>query len=162
MAVVTFNVAGFKDRFPNFALASDGVCLGAFEEATVIISNNNGSYVKYDPPRCIDRRVILYNLTAHILYLEGWDNSSIKSGEGGSGAPVGRIDHAEEGEARIETAWEGNVQDGEAWFLQSQYGAKAWKMLTPYLQGFTGVATPNIWRLPVSPQIGFGGGYGGY
>lgn len=123
MAVVTFDPATFKLRYPQFASVSDFLLGECFNEATLYLSNADTS-----PVQDVTRRAMLLNmLTAHIAFLGGALNP------GNAANPVGRVSSATEGS--VSASLEYGVPGTQAWFVQTQWGAAFWQATTS-LRGF--------------------------
>lgn len=118
MAVVVFDPAAFKARYPAFAGVSDAVLQGCFDDATLYLSNKDCSIVQ-DIEK---RKQLLWMLTAHIAYLGGALNPA---GSGGGALPVGRMSSATEGSVSISTEYA--APWSAAWFSQSSWGAAFWQ-----------------------------------
>lgn len=132
MAVVTFNPAAFKARYPEFAAVADATLAACFTEAGLYLSNANNS-----PVQNITRRALLLNmLTAHVAYLGG-----ILSADG-MPRPVGRVSQASEGS--VSAGFEYLTPGTAAWFAQTQYGAAFWQA-TSSLRGFRYIAQPTVY-----------------
>jgi hypothetical protein len=133
MAVVVFDPATFKVRYPEFVTVSDGYLTLCFDDATLYLSNEDNS-----PVQNITRRASLLNmLTAHIAYLGGALSAT------GTPSPVGRVSSASEGS--VSASLEYQVPGSAAWFAQSQYGAAFWQATTS-LRGFRYIARPTVYR----------------
>jgi hypothetical protein len=135
MAVVIFDPAAFKLRYPEFASVSDAVLQGSFDDATLYLSNKDCSIVQ-DVDR---RRQLLWMLTAHIAYLGGALNPS---GTSGGPVPVGRMSSATEGSVSISTEY--NVPGSAAWFSQTAWGAAFWQA-TLSLRSFRYRCRPTLY-----------------
>lgn len=118
MAVVTFDPAAFKIRYPEFVAVSDGYLQGCFNEAGLYLSNTDCSVVQ-DIAR---RQMLLWMLTAHIAYLGGALNPA---GASGGPLPVGRTSSATEGSVSVSLEY--GVPGSAAWFSQSAWGAMFWQ-----------------------------------
>lgn len=130
MAVVVFDAANFKIRYPEFSEVADLVLSARFDEATLYLSNTDVS-----PVQDITRRtVLLYLLTAHIATISGVLNADGKPG------PVGRVSSATEGSVSIDLEF--NAPGTAAWFMQTQYGASFWQA-TSSLRGFRYISQPT-------------------
>lgn len=130
MAVVVFDAANFKIRYPEFAGVADLVLSARFDEATLYLNNTDVS-----PVQDITRRtVLLYLLTAHIAFISGALNVDGKPG------PVGRVSSATEGSVSVSLEFQ--TPGSAAWFMQSQYGASFWQA-TSSLRGFRYIAQPT-------------------
>lgn len=130
MAVVVFDAANFKIRYPEFVGVADLVLSARFDEATLYLNNTDES-----PVQDITRRtVLLYLLTAHIATIMG-------ALAGGTPGPVGRVSSATEGSVSV--GFDFSAQPGSAvWFQQTQYGASFWQA-TSSLRGFRYIAQPT-------------------
>jgi len=130
MAIVTFDVAAFKVRYPEFSAVADAKLAACFTEATLYLSNSDNS-----PVTDIIRRALFLNmLTAHIAYIGGSLNADSMPN------PVGRVSNASEGSVSVglDYATPGTA----AWFTMSQYGAAFWQA-TSSLRGFRYIAQPT-------------------
>lgn len=125
MAIVVFDVAAFRARYPEFETVSDSLLNAYFVEATVYLNNTDTSPVT----DIAVRAVYLNMLVAHI--------ATINPGAGGksSSGLVGRISSASEGSVSVST---GDVPTSAAswWYLQTQYGAAYWQATASYRVGF--------------------------
>lgn len=121
MAVVVFDIAGFRARYPEFATVADALVLSCFDESTMYLNNTDSSIVADPAPRA----VLLNMLTAHVAAL----NFGV-SGKAPS-ALVGRIASASEGSVSA-SADMGPVTGSSAWYLQTKYGAAYWRASACY------------------------------
>lgn len=130
MAVVAFDAAVFKARYPEFAAVSDVTLSACFTEAGLYLSNTDTS-----PVQNVGRRLILLNmLTAHVAFIGGL------LGTDGQARPVGRLASASEGS--VSASFENLTPGSASWFQQSQYGAAFWQSTTN-LRGFRYVSQPT-------------------
>ena len=132
MAIVTFDPAAFKARYPEFAAVADPTLAACFDEAGFYLSNTDNS-----PVQNLTRRATLLNmLTAHVAYIGGLLSAD------GMPRPVGRVSQASEGS--VSAAFEGvpPTPGSGAWFQQSQYGAAFWQA-TSSLRGMRYVPCPT-------------------
>ena len=130
MAVVVFDPAAFKARYPEFAAVADATLTACFTEAGLYLSNADNS-----PVQNVTRRTVLLNmLTAHIAFIGG------KLSADGMPRPVGRVSQA--GEGSVSAGFEYLTPGTHAWFVQSQYGAAFWQVTTS-LRGFRYIAQPT-------------------
>lgn len=130
MAVVVFDAASFKIRYPEFSTVPDVLLSEYFGDATLYLSNSDCS-----PVQDVSRRSRLLNmLTAHLAYLGG-----ALSADGRPG-PVGRVSSATEGSVSISTEYA--TPGTAAWFTQTPYGAAFWQA-TSTLRGFRYVPWPT-------------------
>lgn len=114
--VVVFVPADFKAAFPSFVTVVDAALSMSFQLAALQLDNSCGSRIK----DAAKRELFLNLLTAHITVL--------KDGENGQAPPgmVGRIDKATEGSVSA-SADMGTVVYGQAYYLQTQWGAMYWQ-----------------------------------
>ncbi len=115
MAVVVFDPAAFKIRYPAFAAVSDALLQLCFNEAGLYCANTDTSKVQ----NITTRTMLLWMLTAHIAYLGGALNP------GNTPNPVGRVSQATEGS--VSASMEYNVPGTAAWFAQTEWGASFWQ-----------------------------------
>lgn len=116
MAVVAFDIAAFRARYPEFSTVLDATLNAYFSEAGLYLSNTDSSVVA----DLTIRSMLLNMLTAHIASL-----NSGKNGQPPSGL-VGRVAQASEGSVSV-TADMGPPSGSAAWFLQTKYGAAFWQ-----------------------------------
>lgn len=122
------------------AVWNPGIFLAMFPEFTAAYNKNPASYAatfQYRAPRFlsndptsivqdVEQRLGLLNmLVAHIRYLAG-DLSN-----DGQARPVGRLSSAGEGSVNAQFDYV-TPSPGEAWFVQSQYGAEFWEATASY------------------------------
>lgn len=132
MAIVTFDPAAFKARYPEFAAVANPTLAACFDEAGLYLSNSDNS-----PVQNLTRRATLLNmLTAHVAYIGGLLSAD------GMPRPVGRVSQASEGS--VSAAFEGvpPTPGSGAWFQQSQYGAAFWQA-TSSLRGMRYIPCPT-------------------
>ena len=116
MAVVAFDSAAFKVRYPIFASVSDALLSAFFEEAGLYLSNTDTS-----PVQNADRReLLLWMLVAHLALLNGAIAKNVA-------APVGRTSSAGEGSVNASFDYVSATPGSGAWFNQTQYGASFWQ-----------------------------------
>lgn len=125
MAIVTFDLATFRLRYPEFSTVSDELMQDYFTEATIYLNNTDASPVK----DILIRSLLLNMLVAHIAFLNSGAN-----GQGGSEL-VGRINSASEGSVSV-SADMGPTSGSSAWFLQTRYGAAYWQATSSYRRFF--------------------------
>ncbi len=140
MAVVVFDPAAFKLRYPAFAAVSDVLLQLCFNESGLYLANTDNSKVQ----DIAKRTMLLYMLTAHIAYLGGALNP------GNTPQPVGRVSQANEGTvgASLEYAVPGSAQ----WFAQTEWGASFWQA-TLYLRSMRYSPRPTYVGGPFGPFI---------
>jgi len=133
MAIVTFDAALFKTRYPEFASVADASLQACFDEAGLYLSNADAS-----PVQDITRRAMLLNMvTAHIATLGGVLNAD------GKPSPVGRVSSASEGS--VSASFDYTLPAGSGlWFSQTQYGAAFWQATLPY-RSFQYVSCPTVY-----------------
>ncbi|HDI3034397.1 DUF4054 domain-containing protein [Cronobacter sp. EKM101R] len=121
MAVVTFDIEAFCERYPQFSRVCDPLLNAYFVEATTLLDNTDCSPVQ----DIAERAVLLNMLVAHLAELNG--------GAGGKGASglVGRVASASEGSVSVST---GDVPTSAAswWYLQTPFGAAYWNATAKY------------------------------
>lgn len=121
MAVVVFDPAAFKARYPEFSTVDDGTLTAYFYEATLYLNNSESSLVT----DVTQRSVLLNMAVAHL--------AALYSGVSGQ-APsqlVGRITQASEGSVSVSSDI-GPVSNSSAWWMQTKYGASYWAATAPY------------------------------
>lgn len=124
MATTTFDLAGFRIRYPEFATVSDAQLQACFNEATLYLDPTDYSAVQ-DPTR---RSLLLNMLTAHIAALSYGTNGVAPSGL------VGRVTSATEGSVSVGVDSAG-FGAGSAWYALTSYGLNYWQGILPYRQG---------------------------
>lgn len=114
--VVVFVPADFKAAFTSFATIADAALNLSFTLATLQLNNSCGSRIG----NAALRETFLNLLVAHI--------TALKDGENGNAPPgiVGRVDKATEGSVSV-SADMGTVVYGQAYYLQTQWGAMYWQ-----------------------------------
>lgn len=124
MGIVTFDLATFRVRYPEFATVSDQLLDAYFDEATIYLNNTEASPVL----DVVKRSLFLNMLVAHIAALNAGTN-------GAAASPlVGRINSATEGSVTVSVDM-GAVSGSAAWYMQTKYGAAYWQA-TINLRGF--------------------------
>lgn len=121
MAIVVFDPAAFKARYPEFSTLSDALVQAYFDEATIYLNNTDQSRVA----DVAVRKTLLWMLTAHVSALNGGVNGQPAS------PLVGRINSATEGSVSVQADM-GAVPGSAAWFLQTKYGAAFWQASAPF------------------------------
>lgn len=121
MAIVVFDVAAFRERYPEFDAVSNTLLNAYFTEATIYLNNTDSS-----PVKDISIRALFLNmLVAHIAAL----NSGV-NGEKASGL-VGRVASASEGSVSV-SADAGPSSENSWWYKQTTYGSAYWEATKPY------------------------------
>lgn len=121
MAVVAFDIAGFRARYPEFVTVQDATLTAYFGEAGLYLNNTDTSLVT----DTAIRSTLLNMLTAHIAALNSGVNGEAPS------PLVGRVSQASEGSVSV-TADMGPVTGSQAWFMQTKYGAAYWQASAGY------------------------------
>lgn len=122
MAVVVFDPAGFKTRYPEFSTISDTTLTNSFNHATMFCDNSSSS-----PVSSITKRTMLLELlVAHVTKLFVGDNSGAPSGL------IGQVTQAEEGSVSLSIAPFANMAAASVWFQQTRYGAQFWAATIGY------------------------------
>jgi hypothetical protein len=121
MAIVAFNSAQFKARYPEFIAVADLALSACFDEAGIYLYNTDAS-----PVQDVTRRALLLNmLTAHVASLGGLVDGEVRA--------VGRV--ASAGEGSVSVSLDYAPAGTNAWFNQTQYGA-AFIQATSAFRGF--------------------------
>ena len=126
---VTFNQSAFIARYPEFTNVSGSLLQLFFNEACLILVNNECSRVQ-----SVSNRAILLNmLTAHIgaLNCTRDPNGNYLGGAGGNGL-VGKITNATEGSVSVATSLSSTGTSQQAWYAQTQYGVTYWAAMAKY------------------------------
>lgn len=118
MAIVSFDLALFRARYPEFASTADALIEACWDEGTIYLDNTDASRVT----NVTTRAVLLNMLAAHILGLQARQASA---------GIVGRINQATEGSVTV-SAEMGPASGSSAWFMQTQYGASYWQATASY------------------------------
>ena len=124
MAVVTLDIAKFREEYPQFDAVPDKQVELAFKRATLIVDNTLSGVIPYDKVSRDDREEIIFLLMCHLLEL----------GLRGAGV-VGNLTNASEGTI---SAGISKQQSGRAvrdWFQQTQCGYLAYIALRRYAIG---------------------------
>jgi hypothetical protein len=116
MAVVAFDLAGFRARYPEFVTLTDPLLGAYFAESTIYLDNTDSSIVT----DLVRRSLLLNMLTAHVAALNSGVNGQPPAGI------VGRVNTASEGSVSV-SAEMGPPSGSSAWFLQTKYGAAFWQ-----------------------------------
>lgn len=120
MGIVSFDYPAWVARYPEFLQVLEPRAQAFFDEASLFLSNGEGSVVQD-----LGRRATMLNmLTAHIAALNG-----CCEGAAGSGL-VGRITSASQGSVSVSAQFDAPMS--AAWLSQTKYGAALWAALAPY------------------------------
>jgi hypothetical protein len=116
---VAFDYDTWTARFPEFSTVPEAYVAQLWDEAGVVYLRNDGTGSVYSEAM---QTVLMNLLTAHLCKLYAMI--------GGQASPdtVGRINNASEGSVSVSLAWEG-ASPGQAWFLQTKYGAAYWQAI---------------------------------
>jgi hypothetical protein len=120
MAVVVFDPVLFKQGYPEFAGMADAVLMQYFAQAEQFVDNTDGSRVVNET----ERLILLSLLVAHIARLR-------QNAAANGGGLVGRVSSATEGSVSVSADY-GQIAYGQAWYVQTQYGAEYWSMTAKY------------------------------
>lgn len=116
--IVAFNFDEFNGLYPELNATQQKAVL-CFDLACQILSNTPCSLVG-----CVEKRkMLLYLLTAHVLFLQNR-----------GGGAVGSISNAHEGSVSVGYASLGQL--GQNYFGQTQYGLLFWQLVKKYMSGF--------------------------
>lgn len=137
LGVVRFEPGVFKAAFPMFVTVSDGALQLYFAYATLLLNNTCGSTVC----DATVREALLNLLVAHIAAMFSGVNGQPPSGT------VGRVDKATEGSVNAGFDM-GQVNQGAAWYMQTQWGAMYWTMTGRFRQFFYVAPPPTCADLP--------------
>lgn len=119
--VVVFVAADFKTAFPEFATVADPALVLNFGLAELQLANTcKGRVIN-----AVEREKLLNLLVAHITQLRNGANGVAPGGM------VGRISSAQEGSVRADADM-GTVVYGQAYYLQTQWGAMFWQATAKY------------------------------
>lgn len=149
--IVVFVPADFKAAYPEFVTVADGVLSTNFTLAELQLANTCRSRVI----NAAKRETLLNLLTAHITQL--------RNGTGGNaaGGLVGRVSEAHEGTVGV-SADMGTVVYGQAYYMQTQWGAMYWQATAMYRTAVYVAAPPTCADAAALGPFAYGSGYGGY
>lgn len=119
--VVSFVPATFKTAFPEFTTIADAVLTLNFGLAELQLSNSCRSRIQ----DAALREKLLNLLVAHITQLRNGVNGQAASGV------VGRVSYAMEGSV-MATVDMGSIVLGQAYYMQTQWGALYWASTAVY------------------------------
>ncbi|MHC5174343.1 DUF4054 domain-containing protein [Serratia rhizosphaerae] len=130
MGVVVFDIAAFRELYPEFATGcgtapSDKLLEALFNQASALYLDNTDASVVQDLK---EREQLLFMLVAHLCALRGFGTGG---GGGQSSGLVGRITSASEGSVSVSVDAAGS-NDASWWYLQTPYGAAYWQATAPY------------------------------
>ena len=125
MAIVSFNIATFRARYPEFNSVASATLAACFDEAGLYLDNTESSRVQ----NAGVREMLLNMLTAHIYSLNG--------------QAVGRVNSGTEGSVSASSEY---ITPGtHSWFTQTQYGAAFWQA-TAGLRSFIYIPQRTVWK----------------
>jgi hypothetical protein len=130
--VVVFDPAAFVLAYPAFAAynsAHGGSLQFYFDTAAQLYVNNTpGSIVT----NVTTRKLLLWMVTAHLAQLAGVaGRTGAAAGASNAANQVGRISQASEG--TVSASFDsGPVLQGQAYWMQTQYGAQYWSATSIY------------------------------
>lgn len=116
-----FDAGAFKTAFPSFASVVDAALQVSFQLATLQLNNSCGSRVK----DATKRELLLNLLVAHITALKDGENGRPPAGI------VGHVNHAQEGSVSVGSSV-GTMVYGQAYYMQTQWGALYWQSTASY------------------------------
>lgn len=119
--VVVFVPTDFKAAYPEFATVADAALTANFGLATLQLTNSCGSRVA----NAAARETLLDLLTAHITQLRNGINGQP------AGGLVGAISNAREGSVSVSAEF-GTLAYGQAYYMQTQFGALYWQSTAKY------------------------------
>ena len=126
MAVVVFDIAAFRARYPEFSKTADATLQAAFNDAQALyLDNTDGSPVT----DVVKRAALLNLLVAHLLMLTTGndDGPSVASQTGMSG----QVTSVSEGSVSISAAAL-DLPGQAAWYALTRYGAMFWQATAIY------------------------------
>jgi hypothetical protein len=121
LGIVAFEPSVFKTLFPEFATISDAVLTANFNLAELQLNNQCGSRVK----NAAVREQLLNLLVAHITQMRNGVNGQAATGV------VGRVSYAMQGSVMASVDM-GSVVLGQAYYMQTQWGAMYWSSTAVY------------------------------
>ncbi|MDR1921103.1 MAG: DUF4054 domain-containing protein [Candidatus Adiutrix sp.] len=130
MAIVVFDPAEFRARFPHFTpeAVSDEQLTYAFDAATLLLDNSEASPVPYDPERGQNaRKTLLYLLVCHLTTL------ALRAAQAGGAA--GPAVSASEGSVSVSFAVPAMTGKAADWHQQTPCGQTFWQAARRYMTG---------------------------
>ncbi len=118
---VQFSAAEFLGLYPQFTPQASFLQAN-FNIAAIQLDNTCTSKVQDAPTR----QTLLYLLTAHITQLLNGVGSTPPSGL------VGRLADGTEGSVSASTEWDAKGGPGQAYYLQTQFGAQYWQLTAKF------------------------------
>ncbi len=120
--IVVFDAATFVQTYPAFAAVPVSALQNNFTLAETQLNNSCCSVV-----RDVNKRAVLLGLlTAHITALLNGANGQPASGV------VGRVASATQGSVSVSTEYSTTVDDSEAYYIQTPWGAAYWQSTLQY------------------------------
>lgn len=124
MAVVEFDMDGFREQYPQFSGQADAQLRAAFKMACMLLDNTEASVVPYAPEKGIyDREVLLFLLVCHL------STQANLTTEGQSGP----VSSASEGSVSV--SFEVPKITDKTYFLQTPCGRTFWQLTAKYRGG---------------------------
>jgi len=155
LGVVSFSFAEFETAYPEFTGLGAAVCARAFGLATLQLAAGCGSVIV----DAVARQALLYLLTAHVTYLANGTNDGAGNVTPAPGI-VGRIADAAEGAVSVAADY-GTVNQSEAYYVQTKYGAQYWQA-TSQFRTMAYIPGQHHGPGPFGPVLGpFGPDFGG-
>lgn len=141
--VVAFDPTAFKAAFPEFSTVPDAALNMNFQFATMQVNNTCKSAIC----DAALRETLLNLVVAHITQLRNGIN-----GQPATGA-VGRVSYAMEGSV-MTTIDMGTISYGQAYWMQTQFGALFWNSTAFVRQMRYIPAPPTCYDEPSYPYLG--------
>jgi len=144
--VVQFNYLHFITQYPEFANMDPDMAQAYWDEACILFRNDLTS----PEQDYTNRREILELMTAHCIALF----APAPYGKGSGASSVGRV--TSKSVNGVSVSYDVNfpgTSGTETWWLQTQYGAKAWRILAPYRTMH--YLPPYFSHLPRRPAVPF-------
>lgn len=140
-AIVDFDYATFKARFPEFETLPEEVVLANWEEACIKHNNTGGSSVQTEG----SQRLLLNLLTAHFVAIE-YPNGATRADPN---APTGPVSGAGQGSVNVQFAQSASSGDDVVFFKQTRYGYRYYMLMKQYAK-FRYVQGPSYQPYPDS------------
>lgn len=145
-AQITFNFQQWSALFPEFSSTVNEVQAGLYFAVVGSLHRNDGNGPVNDPATQTN---MMYLALAHLCFLYLGTNAQPAT------QLVGRITSAAEGSVNVQTDYGQNVDQSQAFWIQTKYGALYWQMSNPYRRmryypgsGFPGVPVGTPWPSP--------------
>jgi Protein of unknown function (DUF4054) len=133
--VVAFDWLFFSQTYPELISPQTGLpqAQNYFNEASLLCDNTPCSHIQ-DASVGGQRYILLHMLTAHIAALRAPMPQPDGSSQPSSPI-VGRIFDATQGSVSVQTEMKGPEPGGQAWYVQTKYGAQYWQMTAQFRVG---------------------------